>query len=156
MNVMAAPAFSGLPSHSPAFGEQRTKADWALEVAHLLDTRYVDCDKITLLMDNLNPPTKGACYEAFAPDVARAYIKRIDFVYTPKHGRWLNIAECELSCLSSQCFADRRIGYLADLQREIAAWAKRTNEKHRLVDWQFNIDDARITLKRLYPKFKTG
>lgn len=136
--------------------EQRTKVDWALEVAYLLDTRYANCDKITLLMDNLNTHTKGAFYEAFEPEVARPYIKRIDFVYTPKHGSWLNIAECELSCLSSQCLADRRIAYLADLQREIAAWAKRTNEKFRMVDWQFSIDDARITLKRLYPKFKTG
>ena len=135
---------------------QRTKADWALEVAHLLDTRYAGCDKITLLMDNLNTHTKGAFYQAFAPELARAYIKRIDFVYTPKHGSWLNIAECELSCLSSQCLADRRIGHLAQLQCEIAAWAILTNEKHRMVDWHFNIDDARIRLKRLYPKFKTG
>jgi DDE superfamily endonuclease len=135
---------------------QRTKSDWALEVAQLLDTRYAACDKITLLMDNLNTHTKGAFYEAFAPDVARAYIKRIDFVYTPKHGSWLNIAECELSCLSSQCLADRRLGHLADLQREIGAWSQRTNENYRSVDWQFNIDDARRTLKRLYPKFKTG
>lgn len=136
--------------------QQRTKSDWALEVAHLLDTRYADCDKITLVMDNLNTHTKGAFYQAFEPSVARAYIQRIDFVYTPKHGSWLNIAECELSCLSSQCLVGRRLGHLADLQHEIAAWAQRTNEKFRIVDWQFNIDDARRTLKRLYPKFKTG
>lgn len=136
--------------------EQRTKADWAFEVAHLLDTRYATCDKITLLMDNLNIHTKGAFYEAFEPDVARAYIKRIDFVFTPKHGSWLNIAECELSCLSSQCLAGRRIGYLADLQCEIGAWSTRTNDKFRIVDWQFSIDDARKVLKRLYPKFMSG
>ena len=128
---------------------QRTKSEWALEVAQLLDTRSGACDKITRLMDNRNTPTKGAFYEAFAPDVVRAYIKRSDFVYTPKQGSWLNIAECELSCLSSQCLADRRIGHLADLQREIGAWSQRTNEKYRTVDWQFNIDDARRTLKRL-------
>jgi len=135
---------------------RRTKEDWALEVASLLDTRYADCDKITLVMDNLNTHTKGAFYTAFEPDVARAYIKRINFLYTPKHGSWLNIAECELSCMSSQCLADRRIGHLAELQSEIDAWATQTNAKHRAVDWQFTIDDARNKLKRLYPKFKTG
>ena len=73
--------------------EQRTKSDWAIEVAGLLDTHYADCDKITLISDNLNTHTKGAFYEAFEPAVARDYIKRIDFAYTPKHGNWLNIAE---------------------------------------------------------------
>lgn len=136
--------------------ERRTKTDWAFEVAHLLDTRYAECDKITLVMDNLNTHTKGAFYEAFEPEVARAYVKRIDFVYTPKHGSWLNIAECELSCLSSQCFADRRIGHLSELQTEISAWATRTNEKFRVVDWQFKIDDARRKLKRFHPTFKAG
>lgn len=136
--------------------ERRTKEDWALEVAYLLDTRYADCDKITLLMDQLNTHTKGAFYVAFEPDVARAYIERIDFVYTPKHGSWLNIAECELSAMTRQCIAGRRIGHLPELQREISAWSTLTNEKQRAVDWQFQIDDARSKLKHLYPKIKTG
>jgi len=89
---------------------RRTKADWALEVAQMLDTRSTDGAYVTLACDNLNPHTKGAFYEAFEPDRARAYIKRIKFCYTPKHGSWLNVAECELSCLTSQCLRDRRIG----------------------------------------------
>jgi DDE superfamily endonuclease len=136
--------------------ERRTKVDWAIEVAQLLDTRYADCAKVTLVCDNLNTHTKGAFYEAFAPEVARAYVKRIDFCHTPKHGSWLNIAECELSCLTSQCLSDRRIGELARLQSEIAIWADKTNAKQRGVDWQFKITDARIKLKRLYPVIKSG
>ena len=135
--------------------ERRTKVDWAHEVAHLLDTRYANCKKITLLMDNLNTHTKGAFYTAFEPAIARAYVNRIDFVYTPKHGSWLNISECELSAMSRQCVSGRRIGYLTELQNEIDAWATLTNIKQRSVDWQFTIDDARIKLKRLYPKIKT-
>jgi len=134
----------------------RTKADWALEVAQLLDTRYADCAKVTLVCDNLNTHTKGAFYEAFTPEVARAYVKRIDFCHTPKHGSWLNIAECELSCLTSQCLSDRRIGELARLPSEIGIWADKTNAKQRGVDWQFKITDARIKLKRLYPVIKGG
>ena len=82
---------------------RRTKEDWALEAAHLLDTRYADCPKVTMVLDNLNTHTKGAFYAAFEPAVARAYVKRIDFVFTPKHGSWLNVAECELRCMTSQC-----------------------------------------------------
>jgi hypothetical protein len=133
---------------------QRTKIDWALEVAALLDTRYVACDRITLVCDNLNTHTKGAFYEAFPPDEARAYVRRIDFCYTPKHGSWLNVAECELSCLTSQCLRGRRIGELETLQSEIGIWSDKTNAKQRGVDWQFQIDDARRKLKRLYPKSK--
>ena len=95
-----------------------------------------------------------AFYEAFEPDRARAYIKRLNFCYTPKHGSWLNVAECELSCLTSQCLSDRRIGELSVLQTEIAAWSDKTNNKQRGVDWQFRIENARVKLKRLYPKIK--
>ena len=130
----------------------RTKADWAIEVAQLLETRYVACAQVTLVCDNLNTHTKGAFYEAFPPEKAREYVRRINFVYTPKHGSWLNVAECELSCLTSQCLSDRRVGDIVTLQSEIAAWAARTNIKQRAVDWQFTIEKARIKLKRLYPK----
>ena len=79
-------------------------------------------------------------------------MRRINFVYTPKLGSWLNVAECELSCLTSQCLSDRRIGEIAILRSEIAAWATRTNAKQRAVNWQFTIEKARVKLKRLYPK----
>ena len=131
---------------------RRTKVDWAHEVAHLLDTRYAKTPQITLVCDNLNTHTRGAFYEAFPPDRARQYVRRIHFVYPPKHGSWLNVAECELSCLTQQCLGDRRIDAIEVLQAEIAAWATRTNDKQRAVDWQFTIAKARVKLKRLYPK----
>lgn len=135
---------------------RRTKTDWAREVADLLDNRYAQCDQITLVMDNLNTHTKGAFYEAFEPAIARAYVKRIHFVYTPKHGSWLNVAECELSAMTRQCLSRRRIGEVSELNSEITAWAEHINTAQRGVDWQFQVDEARIKLKRLYPKIKTG
>ncbi len=78
---------------------RRTKVDWALEMALLLDTRYKKARKVILVSDNLNTHTKGAFYEAFSPAKARANVKRIDFRYTPKHGSWLNVAENELSSM---------------------------------------------------------
>jgi len=133
---------------------RRTKADWALEVAHLLDTRYADNEKVILVCDNLNTHTRGAFYEVFAPEKAREYVRCIEFVYTPRHGSWLNIAECELSCLTRQCLADRRIDSLELLQTETGAWSDAINTKQRGVDWQFTLDKARVKLKRLYPKIK--
>jgi DDE superfamily endonuclease len=109
---------------------------------------------VTFVCDTLNTHTKGAFYEAFEPAQARAYIKRIHFCYTPKHGSWLNVAECELSCLTSQGLSNRRIGALTELQSEIAAWTEKTKAKQRGVDWQFRLENARVKLKRLYPKIK--
>lgn len=134
---------------------QRTKVDWAIEVARQLDTRYVDCERVTLLMDNLNVHTRGAFYEAFDPDRALGYLDRLNFVFTPKHGSWLNVAECELSCMTSQCICGRRIGELDALQSEIGTWSEKTTAKQRGVDWQFTIDNARNKLKHLYPKIKS-
>jgi len=135
---------------------QRRKEDWAWEVAHLLDTRYIECVKVTLVVDNLNSHTRGAFYEVFEPEVARAYVQRLEIVYTPKHGSWLNVAECEISALVRQCLHGRRIGELEELQKELAAWSRQTNQRQRGVDWHFKTADARIKLARLYPKIKTG
>lgn len=134
---------------------RRTKVDWAVEVAHLLDTRYADCQTITLVNDNLNTHTKGAFYEAFPADKAREYIRRLNIVHTPKHGSWLNVAECELSCMTSQCIAGRRIGEIEILQSEIKAWSDKTNARQRGIDWHFTIENARTKLKKLYPKIKS-
>ena len=109
---------------------------------------------VTLVMDNLNTHTKGAFYEAFAPEVARAYIRRLQFCQTPKHGSWLNIAENELSCLTSQCVSGRRIGSEEELRRETTAWHNEINSTQHGVDWQMKIDDARVKLTSIYPKIK--
>lgn len=132
--------------------ERRTKIDWAKEVEELLRTRYASADKVILVCDNLNTHTKGAFYEAFEPEKARAILRRLEFRYTPKHGSWLNIAENELSSMTRQCLKDRRFETLEALRNETTAWHQYTNDRQRGVDWQFRIDDARIKLKSVYPK----
>lgn len=135
--------------------EKRTKTDWALEVAELLDTRYAHCEKVILVCDNLNTHTKGAFYEAFKPQEARAYVKKLQFCYTPKHGSWLNVAKNELSSLARQCLKDRRFGDLATLREAIGDWSQDINSTQRGVDWQFKIDDARAKLKSVYPTIES-
>ena len=132
----------------------KTKVDWAVEVAALLEGRYAKCREVILVCDNLNTHTKGAFYEAFPPQRARAIVRRIRFCHTPKHGSWLNVAENELSSLTRQCVSGRRFGTLPKLQSEIKAWSNDTNNTKRRVDWQMRIDDARCKLQSLYPNFK--
>jgi hypothetical protein len=132
--------------------QQRKKVDWAIEVAKVLDKHYSKCEQVTLVCDNLNTHTKGAFYEAFPADQARRHVKKINFCFTPKHGSWLNISECELSAMTRQCIFNRRLGTVKKLRKEVKSWAKKTNKKQRNVDWQMQIDDARIKLKSVYPK----
>jgi DDE superfamily endonuclease len=137
-----------------AVRERKTKIDWALEVSHLLETRYKKCPCVTLVCDNLNTHTKGAFYETFSPERARSLVRRINFCYTPKHGSWLNIAENELSSLTRQCVSDRRFADIQTLQTETKAWSKDVNTTQRGVDWQMKIDNARTKLKSVYPTIK--
>ena len=132
----------------------RTKLDWAVEVARLLEGRYRKCSAVTLVCDNLNTHTMGAFYEAFRPARAQALVRRLRFCHTPKHGSWLNIAENELSSLTRQCVSRRRFGRLKTLQSELASWSTDVNTTQRGVDWQMTIRDARGKLKSLYPNIK--
>lgn len=132
--------------------ERKTKVDWAWFLRDIAG-RYQDAQKITLVMDNLNTHSPGALYEAFPPEQAKALWDRFEFVYTPKHGSWLNVAEIELNVMIGQCL-DRRIGSMEKLRDEVAAWQARRDQIRAKVNWQFTAEDARVKLKRLYPTFE--
>ena len=117
----------------------------------LSDEIHPEAEKIIVVLDNLNTHTPAAFYLAFEPDEARRLAKRFEFHFTPKHGSWLNMAEIELSVLSRQCI-NRRIPDEQTLSREVNAWARERNSNVVKVDWRFSTADARIKLKRLYPK----
>jgi len=130
---------------------QRTCEDWAEQVKWLLDEQYPNEKKVTLVMDNLNTHSTASLYKRFSPDEAFRLSQRLDIHYTPKHGSWLNIAEVELSALSTQCLSNRRIPTIDELNCELSAWHISRNASQKGVDWQFTASDARIKLKRLYP-----
>ncbi len=129
---------------------QRTAIDWAQELAGLLEGRYAHAEKVIVVCDNLNTHTVASFYKAFPPEKARRLARRVEIHYTPKHGSWLNIAECELSVLTRQCLGLRTPSVPA-LVRKVAPWARDRNTRQRGVDWQFTTPNARIKLKRLYP-----
>lgn len=130
-----------------------TGSTWAQGVRHLVEDDFPAARRITLVMDNLNTHTGASLYRAFAPGKARALLDKLEFVYTPKHGSWLNLAECEFSVLAHQCL-DRRIADLDMLRAEVSAWTERRNRTSRSVNWRFTAADARIKLRHLYPVIK--
>ncbi|MCX6690189.1 MAG: IS630 family transposase, partial [Methanoregula sp.] len=133
--------------------QRKTKIDWASFISEIA-SQYESAKKITLVMDNLNTHEAGSFYEVFPPDTAKALWERFEFVHTPKHGSWLNMAEIELSVLTRQCL-NRRIADIETVEKEVAAWQKFRNNKIATVNWQFTTEDARIKLRRLYPTLES-
>jgi transposase len=132
---------------------RRTKLDFAQQMKELVDVHCPKARKITLVMDNLNTHRMSCLYEAFAPAEARRIIEKIEVVHTPKHGSWLNMAECELSVLEKQCLGER-VDDEPTLRHRLAIWEKDRNARIKKIDWQFETADARIKLRRLYPKIQ--
>jgi hypothetical protein len=120
------------------------------EVKSIVTEPYPLAEKVLLVMDKLNAHTLSSWYGAFPVEEAFAIAQRREIHYTPKQGSWLNIAEIELSAMTSQCL-NRRIDTLENLQSELWAWQQDRNRNQKTVEWQFTTQDARIKLHDLYP-----
>jgi len=129
--------------------KQKTKLDWAEFIKDISDN-YPKAKKLTLVMDNLNTHKPSSLYERYLPQEAKRIWDRLEFVYTPKHGSWLNMAEIELNVLNGQCL-NRRIDNVETVISEVAAWQSHRNNKDAKINWRFTTKDSRIKLKRLYP-----
>ena len=88
---------------------------------------FPEAERITLVMDNLNTHAGASLYKAFPAPKARRLLTKLQFVYTPRHGSWLNMAECEFSVLARQCL-NRRLADRDTVKEEVTAWAKRRND----------------------------
>ena len=61
------------------------------------------------------------------------------------------MAEIEFSVMVGQCLK-RRIPDQATLARELATYTVRRNQEKASVRWQFDVQQARTKLGRLYPQ----
>jgi hypothetical protein len=83
----------------------------------LAEEHYPQAEKIRVVLDNLSTHSGAAFYENFSAEVARKLARRMEFVYTPVHGSWLNMVEVEISVLVRQCLG-RRLPDMETLERE--------------------------------------
>ena len=135
-----------------AVRDSRTREDWAYEVRRLLDQDYPRARRVRLVCDNLNTHHIASLYHAFPAYEAHRLARRLELVYTPRHGSWLNMAEIELSAAARQCL-DHRIPSLDQLDHQLSAWTVQRNADASAVRWRMTTPDARIKLQRLYPQF---
>ncbi len=132
---------------------RRTAKDVGAFLRYVVDEVYEEAEKVVLVTDNLNVHGAGSLYEAFDPATARRLTEKIEWHYTPKHGSWLNVAECEFAVLTRQC-PSRRTPTIGELRRRVEAWECARNERAVEAKWQFTTAEARIKLHRLYPSIQ--
>ena len=130
--------------------QRRTMQDFAHQMKWLVDEAYPEVPVVRVVLDNLNTHRPASLYETFSAVEARRIAKRLEFHYTPKHGSWLNMAEIEFSVLSRSCLK-QRLPDEETLGRQVQALVRERNAAQVVINWQFNTQDARTKLHRLYP-----
>jgi transposase len=130
----------------------RKKGDFAMMTKKVTDRFCPDAEKVIFISDNLNTHNISSFYEAFPPKIAYQLLQKIEFHHTPIHGSWLNIAEFELSSLAVQALGNTRINSVGLLNEIISDWQSDRNARQKGVNWHFTAEQARIKLRRLYPK----
>ena len=129
--------------------DHRTRKDFALFIKWLIDEKYKQAKKVLMVLDNLNTHFKKSIYETFSVQECIRLLKRVKFIYTPKHASWLNMAEIEINLLQQECL-NRNIGNRCDLEKQVNAWCNESNEETRKIYWTFTRYKADKKLSRYY------
>lgn len=129
--------------------DTRTKADFAYFVEELVEKHFAKAMYIQLVLDNLNTHFAGSLLETFGAKKASRLLKKIKFIYTPKHGSWLNMAEIEINIMDRQCTGGR-IQSKEKLESEVSLWSQKRNSNNCSIEWKFTRQDAYLKLSKHY------
>lgn len=111
-----------------------------IEFLKLLDDKYPKGDKIRIVLDNLKVHTSEATrkYLATVP-------RRFEFVFTPKHGSWLNMVEGFFSKMTRQMLRGIRVKSKEELTNRIYRYFAEINEEPIVFHWKYNLDDIDVS-----------
>ena len=111
-----------------------------IEFLKLLDDKYPKGDKIRIVLDNLKVHTSEATrkYLATVPG-------RFEFVFTPKHGSWLNMVESFFSKMTRQMLRGIRVKSKEELTNRIYRYFVEINEEPIVFHWKYNLDDIDVS-----------
>jgi len=144
-------AFEPLAGHREmTIEDDHTTTTWVNFMAAQMDTQYQEAKKVTWVMDNFVTHKPENFYKVFPPAQAKAYVDRMDFVYTPKHGSWLNMAEIQFALVGRDAL-DKPFKSKKEVEGAVKIWEIAQNQLRKGANWQFTTEKARIKLKKLYP-----
>ena len=119
----------------PLIRDSHTSKDY-IEFLKLLDSKYPKGDKIRLVLDNLKVHTSDETrkYLATVPD-------RFEFVFTPKHGSWLNLVESFFSKLTRQALKGIRVKTKEELVSRIYKYFEEVNAEPVVYHWKYKLEE---------------
>jgi DDE superfamily endonuclease len=129
--------------------DTRTREDFAYFIEDLVDKHFRRAKYIQLVLDNLNTHFEKSLLETFGKRKATRLLKKIKFIYTPKHGSWLNMAEIEINIMDRQCTGGR-IESKEMLISNVMIWSKERNDRKCDIEWKFTRQDAAEKLSKHY------
>ncbi len=129
--------------------DKRTKKDFAEFVEDLVENHFAKANYIQLVLDNLNTHFEGSLIETFGKRKTNRLMKKIRFIYTPKHASWLNMAEIEINIMDRQCTGGR-IESKERLETDVTIWSKERNRNESKIEWKFTRQDADKKLSKHY------
>ena len=107
-----------------------------VEFLSLLDAKYPKGDKIRLVLDNLKVHTS---------EETRKYLAKVpgrfEFVFTPKHGSWLNLVEGFFSKLTRQFLKGIRVKTKEELVERIYKYFDEVNTDPVVYHWKYKLDE---------------
>ena len=123
----------------PLVSETHTSKDY-IEFLKILDAKYPAGDKIRLVLDNLAVHTSEETrkYLATVP-------RRFEFVFTPKHGSWLNMVEGFFSKMTKQMLRGIRVKSKQELADRIYRYFEEVNAEPVVFHWKYKLDDIDIS-----------
>ena len=123
----------------PLVRETHNSADY-IDFLKILDEKYPRGDKIRLVLDNLRVHTSEAtkAYLATVPG-------RFEFVFTPKHGSWLNMVEGFFSKMTKQMLRGIRVKSKQELVDRIYLYFDEVNSDPVVFHWKYKMDDIDVS-----------
>lgn len=123
----------------PLVRETHNSTDY-IDFLKILDEKYPQGDKIRLVLDNLRVHTSEAtkAYLATVPG-------RFEFVFTPKHGSWLNMVEGFFSKMTKQMLRGIRVKSKQELTDRIYLYFDEVNADPVVFHWKYKLDDIDVS-----------
>jgi hypothetical protein len=135
--------------HYAKVTDYRKRKHFAIFMKWLILTKYRKAKKVMIVLDNLNTHFVKSFQETFSPKIATKILKKVSFIYTPKHASWLNIAEIEINMMSRECLKNN-IGYQHEIVKVVDAWTRQNNIESRKINWSFTKQKADRKLSKHY------
>lgn len=123
----------------PLVSQTHNSKDY-IEFLKILDNKYPKGDKIRIVLDNLKVHTS---------EETRKYLTsvpgRFEFVFTPKHGSWLNMVESFFSKMTKQMLRGIRVKSKEELTERIYLYFAEVNEEPVVFHWKYHLEDIDVS-----------